>query len=330
MTKYSQKSLIAKVERTILENGLIAKDEVVIVGLSGGADSVCLFEILNILKDRIGFHLLAAHFNHRLRGEESDGDQKFVEDLCTSKGISLEVGYANNVNDLKSEESARNARYDFFEHVLDSKKGDKFALAHHANDVAETFLMRLVRGGGLKGLSSIKISRDRYIRPLLFIEKDEISQFLGENEIKYRDDSSNLSEDFLRNKFRLSIIPQLETINPQIIENLSVLSSQINEDYNYLLQMAQKSLDDIVEVQGNEEIILNRRKWLELHLSMQKMVLRLAFDQINSLKNITNSHLEDVCLMIKKGEGKKQKRLPNSLLISYQAGKITISNKIIS
>jgi len=329
MTKYSQKSLIAKVEKAIVENELIAKDEVVILGLSGGSDSVCLFEILNILKEKLDFKLMAAHYNHRLRGGESEQDEKFVEKICKEKNIPLFIGRAKRANALKTEESARDARYFFFETILFENRGDKFALAHHANDVAETFLMRLVRGGGLKGLSSIAMARDQYIRPLLFVEKNEITQFLSENKIKYRNDSSNTDENFLRNQFRQTIIPQLENINPQLVKNISSLSDQISDDYQYLEALSQEILAEIIEFQDDEEVVLNREKWLGLASPMKKMTLRQAIEEIGTLKNISHKHLDEVCRMLEKGEGKKHKRLPNSLLISYQAGKITLSSKNI-
>ncbi|MEI6498540.1 MAG: tRNA lysidine(34) synthetase TilS [bacterium] len=314
MTKYSQKSLIAKVERAIVENKLIAKDDVVILGLSGGSDSVCLFEILSILRTKIGFNLLAAHFNHRLRGEESEIDQKFVEAICKTSGVRLILGQAQNENHLKTEESARNARYEFFQQAFMSNKANKFALAHHANDAAETFLMRLVRGGGLKGLSSIQIERDQYIRPLLFVEKNEISQFLFEYKIKYRDDSSNSDEDFLRNQFRHTIIPQLEKINPQLIKNISNLSNQISDDYQYLEVASQKLLADLMISEDSDRIILDREKWLSLHPSMKRMTLRRAIEKIGSLKNISSIHLDEAMKVIEKGEGNKHKILPNSSL----------------
>ncbi len=324
MTKYSQKSIIHKIEKTILEYKLISEDDRLILGLSGGVDSICLLEILIILSSKYNFSLSACHFNHQLRGDESDLEQKFVEKACHEKNIPLFLGHSKQKNSLISEDKARVARYEFFDSVLTQNGGEKIVLAHHANDVAETFLMRVIRGAGLKGLSAIPIKRDHFIRPMLKITRFEIEEFAKLHKLSYCHDSSNLDQKYFRNQVRQQLLPELQKINPIIVENLAALSEQITLDYEYLELTAQTELDSVALSQTTKEIILDGKKFLSLHPAIQKMVLRLSIERIRTLKDISGAHIDEVLEVINKGVGKKSKRLPNSLIISYSNGKISI------
>ncbi|MCL5410424.1 MAG: tRNA lysidine(34) synthetase TilS [Patescibacteria group bacterium] len=325
MEKISQKSIIFKVLRNIEKNKLISSGDTIIVALSGGPDSMCLFDVIFKLKDQLQIKISACHYNHRLRGEESYNDEEFVKKFCGEQGIECIFGSAEKENQFKNEEKAREARYAFFEKILGERRGAKIAIAHNLNDSAETFLMRLFRGTGMKGLSAIPSIREKFIRPLLPISRNEIETYLEHHRIPFRLDKTNNDLKITRNFLRLKILPLLsEHINPNILETLFNSARILEEDYDLLSQIAEKEYKKMIIFEGNKEIKLDRKKWISLHPSLQRMVIRIALLKIENLKNITNKQISEVCDMIKKGEGKKYKLLPYSLRIELLSGKIII------
>lgn len=331
MEKISQKSIIYKVKKHIKENKLIAPGETVIVALSGGPDSMCLFDVLYKLKDHLQINLMACHYNHRLRGEESYNDEKFVKKYCGERGIECFFGLAEKENQFKNEEEAREARYSFFEKILGERRGAKIAIAHNSNDLAETFLMRLFRGAGLKGLSAIPSARKNLIRPLLSVSRSEIELYLKDEKISFRLDKTNNDPKITRNFIRLRILPLLvQYVNPNIVETLFNSAKIMEEDHAFLLLLAEKEYEKLALPEKSGQTILDRKKWLLLHPSLQRMVLRIALEKKKSLREITNKQISEVVEMIKKGEGKKYKPLPHSLRIELLSGNIIIYDKTVS
>ena len=322
-----QKSLTSKVRANIIKNELIKKGDRVLVALSGGPDSVCLFSILLALREKLGFDLLACHFNHRLRGKESDRDEEFVRKLCLDQNIELIVEKAPEANLYQSEDQARIARYRFFETVLTNTKSTKVAIAHHSNDSAETYLMRLIRGSGLRGLRSIQNIRGVYIRPLLVATRTEIEKYLKENGISFRIDRTNKNKTYLRNWIRIELIPKLQKANPNIVASLALQSRLISNDYNFLEEMAAREYRQVLFREKKDQIILNAKDWLLLHPSMQSMVLRRAIAELSGLDDISSAQIDDVINMVKKGEGNKLKILPFALIIALSNGKIILYKK---
>ena len=207
----------------------------VICAVSGGADSMALLFGMYLLRQKLGITLEAAHFNHRLRGEESDRDEAFVRELCHRYDIPLHVGSGQVVPGKKGlEAAARDARYGF----LKSLPG-KIATAHTADDNAETLLMHLVRGTGLKGLGGIAPVNGQLIRPMLEITRKEVLAFLEEYHISYVEDSSNSTDQFLRNRLRHRVMPVLLEENPRLMENLSGLAQRLREDEQVLSRQAE-------------------------------------------------------------------------------------------
>lgn len=206
--------------------GLIRPGDRVIAAVSGGADSVALLFSLYLLRKKLGIELEAAHFNHHLRGAESDRDEAFVRDLCDRYGIRLHVGSAQVKPGKKGlEAAAREARYAFF-----SSLSGKIATAHTANDNAETVIMHMVRGTGLKGLGAIAPVRGNLIRPMLMHTRQDVLAFLEEYCLQYVTDSSNDSDQFLRNRIRHGVMPLLEGENPSLAQNLSAMALRLRED----------------------------------------------------------------------------------------------------
>ena len=326
MPKNFQKSLLVKVQKEIEQNKLIAPGDFVYVALSGGADSVCLFDILFKLQDKLNFKLAACHFNHKMRGEESLRDQKFVEEICAKRGIELKVGQWQGKNSLKSELKAREARYAFFEQILGSSRGVKVALAHNANDNLETFLMRLIRGTGLSGLRSIPLQRKNFLRPLLPFSRREILDYLKTHQIGFVEDLSNENLDYFRNKIRLKVIPQLLEYNPNLIATMSDNIEVLSEDFDFLAASAEKKYQKIAHYTKNRVTIL-RSDWLKLHPALRYEVLRLACQKLGVSLDISVLHLKNIYQLIEKGVGKKKVPLPHSLLCELINGKIIVSRK---
>lgn len=224
----------------IREYDMLSPGDTVVCAVSGGADSMALLWAMYLLQKKLQITVKAAHFNHRLRGAESDRDEAFVRDFCAGYGIELTVGSGHIVSGKKGLESAaRNARYAFLE-SLDGK----IATAHTANDNAETVLMHMVRGTGLKGLGAIAPVRANVIRPMLGLTRQQVLAFLQEYNISYVDDSSNDTDAFLRNRLRHHVMPLLEQENPRIAENLSAMALRLRED-EALLSRTQSELPDI-------------------------------------------------------------------------------------
>ena len=218
------------------------RGETVVCAVSGGADSMALLWGMYLLKDTLEITLSAAHFNHHLRGEESDRDEAFVRDFCTGYGIVFSVGEGQVTAGKKGlEAAAREARYAF----LKTLPG-KIATAHTADDNAETVLMHLVRGTGLKGLGGIMPVNGKLIRPMLNITRDEVLAFLAEYSIPYVEDSSNGGDDFLRNRLRHHVMPLLKQENPSLAENISAMADRLRQDETALMQLAQVHLQDPV------------------------------------------------------------------------------------
>ena len=222
---------------------LIAPGDTVICAVSGGSDSVALLFALYLLKDKLGITLEAAHFNHHLRGEESDRDEVFVKDLCDRYDIPLHVGSGQIVAGKKGlEAAARDARYGYFRTL-----SGKIATAHTADDNAETVLMHLVRGTGLKGLGGIAPVNGNIIRPMLEVTRQDVESFLEEWCLSHITDSSNDTDAFLRNRIRHHVMPLLKQENPKLAENLSAMALNLREDEKILSSLGENGTLPSVE-----------------------------------------------------------------------------------
>lgn len=227
----------------------------IMCAVSGGADSMALLWGVYLLKDKLELDLSAAHFNHRLRGEESDRDEAFVRDFCAGYGIPFVSGSGQVVAGKKGlEAAAREARYVFLKGLP-----GKIATAHTADDNAETILMHLVRGTGLKGLGGISPVNGKLIRPMLHITRTEVLAFLAEYSIPYVEDSSNSGDDFLRNRLRHHVMPLLKQENPSLSQNLSAMALRLRQDEQTLTAVAGASYtDDVNRLRAMEPAIRSR------------------------------------------------------------------------
>lgn len=299
----------------------------IVVGVSGGPDSVCLLDILNKLKDKYNFELIIAHVNYGLRGRESDEDEKFVDNLAEKYGLKIEKLKLKdlNIDDSNLENELRNTRFDFFEKLRKENNFDLIAVAHNQDDQAETLLMRLIRGSGLQGLASIRPRNGKVIRPLLNTSKKEILKYLKENDLEYRTDSTNKDTKFFRNKIRHKLIPYLEeNYNPSIKETLAGSANGISDDYAFIKYEASEIFDKLCKIDENTAKI-DINEMLKVHLSLQKQVIRIAISKTKgNLKNVENSHIEEILKIAKSKKNKAQKLKLKKLKVTRKGDKIII------
>lgn len=256
--------MLNKLRAFLKEQALLSPGDSVIAAVSGGADSVAMLFALYLLRDELGITLEAAHFNHHLRGAESDRDEAFVTDFCGLYDIPLHLGSGRIVPGKKGlEAAARDARYAFLRRLP-----GKVATAHTADDNAETVLMRLIRGTGLKGLGAIAPVSGNVIRPMLTVTRDDVEAFLEEYALPHVEDSSNGTDDFLRNRIRHGILPLMRAENPRIGENLSAMALLLRQDEACLQAMIpEEQMPDVSRLKAMEPAL--RRRALERFLKAQ-------------------------------------------------------------
>ena len=246
--------MLSKLRSFAKEQQLIARGDSIVCAVSGGADSMALLWALYLLKDEWELDLSAAHFNHHLRGEESDRDEQFVRDFCAGYGIPFHVGSAQVAAGEKGlEAAARDARYAYL-----STLPGKIATAHTADDNAETVLMHLVRGTGLKGLGGIAPNRGNLIRPMLLVTRQDVESFLSEYAVPHISDSSNDTDLFLRNRLRHHVMPLLKEENPRLAENLSATALRLREDEQALAGLAVMATPDVAVLRSMAPAIRTR------------------------------------------------------------------------
>jgi len=233
--------------RTYIEREIgLEAESLVLVALSGGADSTALL----LMMKELGCKIEALHCNFHLRGEESDRDQTFVEELCKEQDVSLSVRHFNTKEVAKErgisiEMAARDLRYDWFREEMKARKAAYVAVAHHRDDQAETLLLNLLRGTGLRGLAGMSPKHDGIIRPLLFLNREEILKYLESREQSFVVDSSNLERTYLRNRIRLDLIPLLQSINPSAVEHLFLASENVRESIPYYIKGVETTFKEL-------------------------------------------------------------------------------------
>jgi len=240
----------------IKDNHLFSQTDTILVGVSGGIDSVVLLDLL----DKAGYSVAIAHCNFRLRGSESDEDEKFVHDLARKYDVPVfktafdTSDYAAE-NKVSIEMAARELRYQWFEMIRSSHHFDCIAVAHHRDDQLETFFLNLTRGTGLSGLTGMRPVNGRIVRPLLFASRDEIEQYRHENFLDFREDASNLSLDYLRNKIRHTVLPVMDTLNPSFREGLIRTMSYLEGASKICDSAVKQAWERVVLRNGNDYLI---------------------------------------------------------------------------
>lgn len=285
----------------------------VIAGVSGGADSVCLFLMLLELREKIGFDLIAVHVHHGLRGEAADQDQQFVEALCEQHRIPLEIFRVNLESIAKKrkqslEEAGRMVRREAFDSVCKKYGGNKIALAHHQNDNAETLLWNLSRGTGLDGLGGIRPVNGKFIRPLLCMNRKEIEEYLAKRKQSYCIDETNAGTDYTRNKLRHLVLPILEEqVNSAAVRHMNETMEQIWELQEYMQEQMEAAYQECVQEHFEKAcwIQIQQKSFETFPELIKKMVIRKGMEQVGGKKrDLSHKHVDVMMELMNKQVGR--------------------------
>ncbi|WP_068777626.1 tRNA lysidine(34) synthetase TilS [Paenibacillus sp. FJAT-26967] len=295
--------LRAVVERVIREERLLERGDTIVVGVSGGPDSVALLHLLHKLSTAWDWKLIVAHVNHRFRGEESDREADFVASFAKKLGLTCEVGNIDvpayiEETSLNSQVAARKKRYQFLYETARRYGASRIALAHHADDQAETILMRILRGTGPAGLTGIPQRRFEkkveLVRPLLRIYKKEVSNYCRFEELAYCRDSSNESRKYNRNRIRLDAMPFLQQFNGQLPESLNRLGEIMTEENAYMEKEAEGAFASIAALESGA-VTMQRADFVQLHVALQRRVIKLILNYLTfQAENVDYVRLEAI------------------------------------
>lgn len=314
---------------------LIKSGDKIVLGVSGGPDSMCMLDIIRELKEKeiIDFDIYVAHINHMIR-EEAIEDEKYVQDYCQKYNIECYIKRADvlriaDENKIGTEEAGRKVRYDFFEEVLRKTGANKIAIAHNKNDKIETIIMHLLRGSGLSGLKGIQPIRDnKYIRPLIECERQEIEQYCEERKLHPRIDKTNFENEYTRNKIRNIVIPYIQKeFNPNIIQTLSRLSEVATDESNYIELQTQKAYNKLFLEKSDKQIVLNLKVFNEQDNVIQKRLILKTIKELNgSTDRIEKVHIEDIIKLCTNNIGNKYLTPNKNLKILVKDKKIFFIN----
>ncbi len=307
-----------RVEKYIQKTRMFTSKDRVIAGISGGADSVCLFFVLLELKKKIGIDFIAVHVNHQLREAAADADEHFVVKLCEKYGIKLEIFHKDVVSIAKKrkqsfEEAGRVVRREAFEETLHKYHGTKIALAHHQNDNAETLLMNLSRGAGLKGLCGIRPVNGIYVRPLLCMSRSEIEGFLAEREQGYCIDETNYDTAYTRNSLRHQVIPVLEEkVNSKAVRHMNETMEQLCELEDYMTKQVEELWKCCI-CEKEEGLFLKNDEFQRQPTLLQKMLIRKCMEHLDGgLRDVGQIHILQILGLFDKQSG-RQLDLPKKI-----------------
>lgn len=316
-------NLSVNIANTIREQQLFNPGDTLIVGLSGGADSTALIDLLANLPG-VPLRLVAAHLNHCLRGATSDADEEFCRVLAeyykipfVSRRVDLNVFSPETSRNL--EDAGRQARIAFFNELLITWRATAVVLAHHADDQAETVLMRLIRGSGMTGMSGMSYKNGRgYVRPLLDITRAQIEEHLTRRGLVWCEDSSNLDQNFLRNRIRHELLPLLEQYNPALRAGLVTTANILSAENDLLDSQARHAADQTCQMTAHGTTI-DIAQLLNLHPALQRRVLRWALAQLHgNLEQFDYHHIEAICRLAISPRPNSQINLPHGIVAVKQ------------
>lgn len=336
-------SLAEKVLETIKKYRLIENGDKIVLGISGGPDSMCMLHLLNNLYQKDGnkiknkeekncqkgpsllAKLIVAHVNHRIR-KEADEDEQYVKDYCEKNGIefyakSIDVHKLAHTNKIGIEEAGRLARYEFFDEVLRKTKATKIAVAHNKNDKVETILMHTLRGSGMEGLKGIEPKRGNIIRPLIECERTQIEKYCEENQLHPRIDKTNFENIYHRNKIRNIVIPYIqENFNPNIIKTMDRLSNIMTLEDEYMEKHTEKAYQEIVLKEEKKQIILDLKKFNQQEKVIKSRLIRYIIKRLfGSTVRIEKIHIDDIIKLCDNNIG-------NKYLMPNKNSKILVKN----
>ncbi|RDY22992.1 tRNA lysidine(34) synthetase TilS [Romboutsia maritimum] len=325
-----------KVRSTINKYNLIEKGDKIVLGLSGGPDSVCLLHILNRLKEELDIEVYAAHLNHQIRGIEAQKDALYVSKICEDMGITFFVKSINvpeycEKKGVSLEEGARTLRYNMFDEIKKKTKSNKIAIAHNLNDQAETVLMRIMRGTGLQGLRGIEYIRDGVIiRPILDIQREDIEAYCEQFNLKPRIDKTNLESIYTRNKIRLQLLPYMkDNFNSNVIESIVRMSNSLKCDSDYIEKEALIKFDEISK-KSKDAVEIELSKYITLHNAVKVRIFRNSIKHILGDTNfIDQKHIEDIIELESDSKIDKMINLPRGVFAYRKKNSIILTTKEI-
>lgn len=313
---------------SIEQHELFARGEKVGVAVSGGLDSVSLLHILFTNKNRFGIDVVCFNLDHKIRGEESAKESEFVEQFCKKLGVSYfhkdidVVSFAKN-NKQTIEQAARILRYEALFEMAKEQKVDKIAVAHHKEDQAETILLHVFRGSGLKGATGMEfVSNNKIVRPLLDVTKKDIEKYAFAYKLTYVNDSSNFDDKFSRNYIRHRIMPDIKEKFPAVVENLAAFADNCRSDEDFISSVLPKNC---LIIKNDEVKIVEKVK--SLHFALSSRIVRNAFLSLDALVDIEQTHVELVLALFDLPAGRRL-NMPNNIEVHREYDGIVLSKKV--
>ena len=321
-----------KIREYCRQKELFARGDRVVVGLSGGADSVCLFLVLLALAKEWELTLFPVHVNHNLRGEEARRDQKFCEELCRQyqlelQVVSVQVAELAREQGISVEEAGRKARYEAFAEEKQQKGCHKIAVAHHMDDQAETVLFQMFRGSRLKGLAGMEAKNGDLIRPLLCVTREEIEQYLAEKNQSFCIDSTNLEEEYTRNKIRHRIMPEAKTICSGAVEHITGLAEYAGRVEELLVSLTETLYAECATTDGRGTVSLKIEPLVRAEqLLAERVVYRALCEAYGRKKDITSGFVTDCMELLHKQSG-RYLTLPEGMTVRKSFDRICIGKE---
>lgn len=317
---------------TIKNDKLIEKGDKLVVGVSGGSDSITLLYLLNKYKAKFDIELVVCHINHLIR-EDSTDDEQYVENLCEK----MEIDFFKTRVDVKrlaekfkmgEEEAGRKVRYEFFDEIKHKVNANKIAIAHNMNDNAETMILNIIRGSGLLGLEGITSRDGEIIRPLINCKKTDINEFCKENNIEYKVDSTNKENIYRRNIIRNELLPKFEEINPNIVEALSRTSKIVKENNNFIEKITENEYKKIANEEEGQ-IIIDLKEFNKLEQNIKENVTFKAIERLQKNKrNIEKANIDEIIKMASNNIGGKYTIINKNIKAEITKGKLIICTKV--
>jgi tRNA(Ile)-lysidine synthase len=318
---------LKKVEIALKKYDMLRPKDRVLIGVSGGPDSVALLFALFYLQKDFMIDIMIGHLNHMFRPGSSKKAEKFVRQMAEEMELPF---LSKEVKKMSAQEAAREVRYDFFLEEARRHSADKVALGHNADDQAETILMRIIKGTGTKGLGGIPPVRDDFfIRPLIEIKREEIEEFLKTNKIEYITDPSNCKPIYMRNRLRLELIPKIKKeYNPHIAEELLHLGHILREDEDYINNIVEELAVNMLKLNNNDELELNIKPYVKLPVSLQRRIIRKGIALAGGeIRGISFKHVSDIMGLITEKPSGKLLNLPNHVVVQKEYDKLIFRKK---
>lgn len=340
-----------KIIKSVIDSQIVEAGDSVLLGVSGGVDSVVLLDVLASIREELGLKIDIAHFNYQLRGKASDGDESFVKVLAKKYNCPFFVKQTSPINktgDTNLQSAARDLRYVFFNKIAQKVGANKIAVAHHADDQAETILLHLTRGSGVNGLLGISAKREigeglSLIRPLLSFTKDEILAYAKERKLKFRQDRTNKTKKYQRNAIRHDLLPLVKKYNPNIVQHLCKTATILRDEDRALDEIARAFLQKasparharLASSQGEaggdaflgdpSYICIKRPIFIKYNPAIMKRVLRLAYARLTgSTADLLTDHLDRMLQICDSSKKEGSYNLPNGVKFKRNSNEILL------